>query len=462
MLTPNRKRIRPSDSHHHSRRQRHASSAPVALPSLTKKLPSREALQKIASAVVHYAPHRRRRPQDRLAVKSDKTRPVTAVIVGGTFGIGAGVARLLPKIGCSRVVILGRNERQCLRKNLAPKESGIVVEFIKGDLSTRLATTVTTPAGFYSHPLGEYMAIKTPSISKELVKSVNFSTCAVCRRILIWRSEDSNLTFLVDFAALLLRGQPLDLPSQIPRRGPQREKPTGAVGTIEDMHDMDSHASVAPSGSRDVILPNWYSRGQVSERPDGEARRGIGGLGQVVEMRFVLHYGPEKCSILPVEFRCVIFQGTELRYVPGRPLPGSARSFLSWLACPIGKFAKRNRNVLTERQGDEKDLQIGLANATNCEHGFCIASAHEHLGAKGEHVQLLTSLPLRARSLPLPAAMQIIGAVLVTARITPPTKSRGGVRQAQGGAEVLGRLPGAASERNRALKNVGELGVLNQ
>ncbi|KAJ6564072.1 hypothetical protein B0H19DRAFT_991160 [Mycena capillaripes] len=64
----------------------------------------------------------------------------TAVVVGGTLGIGAGVARLLAKIGCSRVIILGRNETRGkavleVLKKLAPKENKIVVEFVKGDLS---------------------------------------------------------------------------------------------------------------------------------------------------------------------------------------------------------------------------------------------------------------------------------------------------------------------------------------
>lgn len=64
----------------------------------------------------------------------------TAVVVGGTLGIGAGVARLLAKIGCTRIIILGRNEirgkelLELLRK-LAPTDSKIVAEFVKGDLS---------------------------------------------------------------------------------------------------------------------------------------------------------------------------------------------------------------------------------------------------------------------------------------------------------------------------------------
>ncbi|KAJ6496409.1 hypothetical protein C8R45DRAFT_1211973 [Mycena sanguinolenta] len=64
----------------------------------------------------------------------------TAVVVGGTLGIGAGVARLLAKLGCTRVIIVGRNETrgkaglETMRK-LAPKNCNIVVEFVKADLS---------------------------------------------------------------------------------------------------------------------------------------------------------------------------------------------------------------------------------------------------------------------------------------------------------------------------------------
>ncbi|KAK7027768.1 hypothetical protein R3P38DRAFT_2526930 [Favolaschia claudopus] len=64
----------------------------------------------------------------------------TAVIVGGTLGIGAAVARLLAKLGCSRIIILGRNERRGkavvdAMKELAPEGSGLVAEFLRADLS---------------------------------------------------------------------------------------------------------------------------------------------------------------------------------------------------------------------------------------------------------------------------------------------------------------------------------------
>ncbi|KAJ7823068.1 hypothetical protein B0H14DRAFT_3875331 [Mycena olivaceomarginata] len=63
-----------------------------------------------------------------------------AVVVGGTRGIGGGVARLLAKICCSRIIILGRNEKQGreaveVLKKLAPKGRNIATEFIRGDLS---------------------------------------------------------------------------------------------------------------------------------------------------------------------------------------------------------------------------------------------------------------------------------------------------------------------------------------
>lgn len=64
----------------------------------------------------------------------------TAVVVGGTLGIGAGVARLLAKIGCSRIIIFGRNETRGAEmlevlKKLAPRGSKIDATFVKGDLS---------------------------------------------------------------------------------------------------------------------------------------------------------------------------------------------------------------------------------------------------------------------------------------------------------------------------------------
>ncbi|KAK7023059.1 hypothetical protein R3P38DRAFT_3396670 [Favolaschia claudopus] len=66
----------------------------------------------------------------------------TAVIVGGTLGIGAAIARHFAKLGCSRIVIFGRNETrgaavlEALRA-LSPKEASIKLEFVQGDLSDR-------------------------------------------------------------------------------------------------------------------------------------------------------------------------------------------------------------------------------------------------------------------------------------------------------------------------------------
>ncbi|KAJ7507040.1 hypothetical protein B0H11DRAFT_1849552 [Mycena galericulata] len=64
----------------------------------------------------------------------------TAVVVGGTLGMGAAVARLLAKIGCRRIIIFGRNATRGAEmlenlKKLAPKGSEIQVEFVKGDLA---------------------------------------------------------------------------------------------------------------------------------------------------------------------------------------------------------------------------------------------------------------------------------------------------------------------------------------
>ncbi|KAJ7714794.1 hypothetical protein B0H16DRAFT_513855 [Mycena metata] len=64
----------------------------------------------------------------------------TAVVVGGTLGIGAAVARLLAKLGCKRIIILGRDENRGTAmletmKKLAPADSRLEVAFVWGDLS---------------------------------------------------------------------------------------------------------------------------------------------------------------------------------------------------------------------------------------------------------------------------------------------------------------------------------------
>ncbi|KAF8124260.1 hypothetical protein K438DRAFT_1950272 [Mycena galopus ATCC 62051] len=71
-------------------------------------------------------------------------------VVGGILGIDAAVARLLAKLGCSRVIISGRNETRGkalleLMKNLAPEDSKIVVDFVKGQQG--LATSLQDTAG---------------------------------------------------------------------------------------------------------------------------------------------------------------------------------------------------------------------------------------------------------------------------------------------------------------------------
>lgn len=64
--------------------------------------------------------------------------PKTAVIIGSTTGIGAAIARLFAKVGCSRMIVFGRNETRAASilqdmQKLAPHK--IQVEYVKGDLS---------------------------------------------------------------------------------------------------------------------------------------------------------------------------------------------------------------------------------------------------------------------------------------------------------------------------------------
>ncbi|KAJ7500035.1 hypothetical protein FB451DRAFT_1207291 [Mycena latifolia] len=75
----------------------------------------------------------------------------TAVVVGGTLGIGAAVARQLAKLGCSRIIIFGRNEARGAEvlevlRGLAPKGSEIKAEFIKGDLSDSMGMRAAAEA----------------------------------------------------------------------------------------------------------------------------------------------------------------------------------------------------------------------------------------------------------------------------------------------------------------------------
>ncbi|KAJ7155110.1 hypothetical protein C8R46DRAFT_1196650 [Mycena filopes] len=82
----------------------------------------------------------------------------TAVVVGGTLGIGAGVARLLAKLGCSRVVIVGRDEIRgtamlATLKHLAPSGSKIAVDFIKADVSDKKGIRAAAEA--IQHTVGD-------------------------------------------------------------------------------------------------------------------------------------------------------------------------------------------------------------------------------------------------------------------------------------------------------------------
>ena len=63
----------------------------------------------------------------------------TAVVVGATQGIGAGIARRLSKLGCTRIITLGRNEKRGnevieAMKKLAPDASKLEARFVSGDL----------------------------------------------------------------------------------------------------------------------------------------------------------------------------------------------------------------------------------------------------------------------------------------------------------------------------------------
>jgi short-subunit dehydrogenase len=60
----------------------------------------------------------------------------TAVIVGGTTGIGPGVAVQLAKVGCSRIVLVGRKEDKArLVEGSIKAVADVEVVYVKGDLS---------------------------------------------------------------------------------------------------------------------------------------------------------------------------------------------------------------------------------------------------------------------------------------------------------------------------------------
>ncbi|WWC64298.1 uncharacterized protein I303_106908 [Kwoniella dejecticola CBS 10117] len=62
----------------------------------------------------------------------------TAIVVGGTTGIGAAVARKLASVGCSRIVILGRDEKRAsevIDKLRQLSQDEFEGRFVKGDIS---------------------------------------------------------------------------------------------------------------------------------------------------------------------------------------------------------------------------------------------------------------------------------------------------------------------------------------
>ncbi|KAJ7366372.1 hypothetical protein DFH08DRAFT_929286 [Mycena albidolilacea] len=75
----------------------------------------------------------------------------SAVIVGGTLGIGAAIARQLSKLGCRRIVILGRDEARGAAvledlRRLSPEAVTVQLEFVKGELSDSRSMCVAAEA----------------------------------------------------------------------------------------------------------------------------------------------------------------------------------------------------------------------------------------------------------------------------------------------------------------------------
>jgi NAD(P)-dependent dehydrogenase (short-subunit alcohol dehydrogenase family) len=75
-----------------------------------------------------------------LETTSLKTDHKTAVIVGGTTGIGAGIARRLAKLGCKRIIIVGRDAVKGestveVLKSIQDKADGFQATFVRGDVS---------------------------------------------------------------------------------------------------------------------------------------------------------------------------------------------------------------------------------------------------------------------------------------------------------------------------------------
>jgi NAD(P)-dependent dehydrogenase (short-subunit alcohol dehydrogenase family) len=64
----------------------------------------------------------------------------TAVLVGGTSGIGAKVAELLSEYGVGRIIIIGRNAQRGAAtveniRHRAPAGGEVRAEYIRGDVS---------------------------------------------------------------------------------------------------------------------------------------------------------------------------------------------------------------------------------------------------------------------------------------------------------------------------------------
>ncbi|WWC73356.1 uncharacterized protein I206_107323 [Kwoniella pini CBS 10737] len=78
-------------------------------------------------------------PNPKVALQSTRiSSGLTALVVGGTTGIGSAVARKLAAIGCSRVIILGRDEKRAgdvLDRMRDTATKGFEGSFIKGDIS---------------------------------------------------------------------------------------------------------------------------------------------------------------------------------------------------------------------------------------------------------------------------------------------------------------------------------------
>jgi NAD(P)-dependent dehydrogenase (short-subunit alcohol dehydrogenase family) len=60
----------------------------------------------------------------------------TAVVVGGTTGIGAAIARALARRGCARIVISGRSRAKAedTMRRVRDARAGVQVEFVASDV----------------------------------------------------------------------------------------------------------------------------------------------------------------------------------------------------------------------------------------------------------------------------------------------------------------------------------------